>query len=51
MPRVKRAVHAKKKRRTMMKKAKGYYGSRSRTYKGAKEQVQHSQQYLSLIHI
>ena len=45
MPRVKRAVHAKKKRRTMMKKAKGYYGSRSRTYKGAKEQVQHSQQY------
>ncbi len=45
MPRVKRAVTAKKKRRTMLKKAKGYYGGRSRTYKGAKEQVQHSQQY------
>jgi len=45
MPRVKRAVNAKKKRRTMLKKAKGYYGSHSRTYKGAKEQVQHSQQY------
>lgn len=45
MSRVKRAATAKKKRRTMLKKAKGYYGSRSRTYKGAKEQVQHSQQY------
>ena len=45
MSRVKRAVTAKKKRRTVLKKAKGYYGSRSRTYKGAKEQVQHSQQY------
>jgi large subunit ribosomal protein L20 len=45
MPRVKRAVHAKKKRREMLKKAKGYYGRRSTTYKLAKEQVQHSQQY------
>ena len=45
MPRVKRAVGAKKKRREMLKKAKGYYGQRSRTYRKAKEQVQHSQQY------
>lgn len=45
MPRVKRAVTAKKKRRTMLKKAKGYYGQRSKTYRKAKEQVQHSQQY------
>jgi large subunit ribosomal protein L20 len=45
MPRVKRAVNAKKKRRTMLKKAKGYYGTRSRSYRKAKEQVQHSQQY------
>jgi large subunit ribosomal protein L20 len=45
MPRVKRAVAAKKKRRTMLKKAKGYYGDRSRHYRKAKEQVQHSLEY------
>ena len=45
MPRVKRAVGAKKKRRTMLKKAKGYYGDRSRHYRKAKEQVQHSLEY------
>lgn len=45
MPRVKRAVTAKKKRRTMLAKAKGYYGNKSRSYRAAKEQVQHSQQY------
>lgn len=45
MPRVKRAVTAKKKRRTMLSKAKGYYGNKSRSYRAAKEQVQHSLQY------
>ncbi|MBS3957032.1 MAG: 50S ribosomal protein L20 [Clostridiales bacterium] len=45
MPRVKRAVSAKKKRRTVLEKAKGYYGAKSRTYRAAKEQVQHSLQY------
>ncbi len=45
MPRVKRAVTAKKKRRTVLAKAKGYYGAKSRTYRAAKEQVQHSLQY------
>ena len=45
MARVKRAVAAKKKRRTVMHRAKGYYGAASRTYKHAKEQVQHSLQY------
>jgi len=45
MPRVKRAVAAKKKRRTTLTKAKGYYGTRSRSYRKAKEQVQHSLQY------
>jgi len=45
MPRVKRAVTAKKKRRTVLGQAKGYYGDRSRRYKSAKEQVQHSLQY------
>lgn len=45
MPRVKRAVSAKKKRRTVLDRAKGYYGAKSRSYKAAKEQTQHSMQY------
>ena len=45
MPRVKRAVTAHKKRRTVLSRAKGYYGAKSRTYRAAKEQVQHSLQY------
>ncbi len=45
MPRVKRAVSAKKKRRTVLERAKGYYGAKSRSYKAAKEQTQHSLQY------
>jgi large subunit ribosomal protein L20 len=43
--RVKRSVHAKKKRREVLRKAKGYYGSRSRRYRVAKEQLLHSGQY------
>jgi large subunit ribosomal protein L20 len=46
MPRVKRSVSAKKKRRTVLSKAKGYSGAKSRTYRSAKEQVQHSLQYV-----
>ena len=46
MPRVKRAVHAHKKRRTVLNRAKGYYGAKSRSYRAAKEQVQHSLQYV-----
>ena len=46
MSRVKRAVNAHKKRRTILKRAKGYYGAKSRTYRSAKEQVQHSLQYM-----
>ena len=46
MPRVKRAVSAHKKRRTVLGRAKGYYGAKSRTYTKAKEQVQHSLQYM-----
>ncbi len=46
MPRVKRAVAAKKKRRTVLTRAKGYYGNKSRSYKAAKEQTQHSLQYV-----
>jgi large subunit ribosomal protein L20 len=45
MARVKRAVNAKKKRKTVFARAKGYYGDKSRTYRAAKEQVQHSLQY------
>ena len=45
MARVKRSVNAKKKRREVLAQAKGYYGSRSRRYRVAKEQVQHSGVY------
>ncbi len=45
MPRVKRAVHAKKKRREILQAAKGYYGARSRRLRVAKEQVAHSMAY------
>lgn len=45
MPRVKRAVGAQKKRRTVLGRASGYYGAKSRSYRAAKEQVQHSLQY------
>ena len=45
MPRVKRAVSAHKKRRTVLEPCKGYYGAKSRSYRAAKEQVQHSLQY------
>jgi large subunit ribosomal protein L20 len=38
-------VTAKKKRRTVLTRAKGYYGAKSRSYRAAKEQVQHSLQY------
>ncbi len=45
MARVKRAVHSKKRRRSTLEKAKGYYGNKSRTFRGANEQVMHSGQY------
>ena len=45
MPRVKRSVHAKKKRREILSEAKGYYGARSRRRRVAKEQVMHSLMY------
>ena len=45
MARVKRAVHAKKKHKAILEKAKGYYGDRSRTFRSANEQVLHSGQY------
>jgi len=45
MPRVKRGVHAKKGHKKILSLAKGYYGAKSRSYKAAKEQVQHSLAY------
>ena len=45
MARVKRAVHAQKKRRTTLERAAGYRGQRSRLYRKAKEQVTHSLVY------
>ncbi|MDR1825109.1 MAG: 50S ribosomal protein L20 [Bifidobacteriaceae bacterium] len=45
MARVKRAVNAHKKRRTVLERASGYRGQRSRLYRKAKEQVQHSGNY------
>ena len=45
MARVKRAVHARKKHRSVLEKAKGYYGNKSRSCRAANEQVLHSGQY------
>ncbi|MTD14069.1 50S ribosomal protein L20 [Nakamurella sp. YIM 132087] len=45
MARVKRAVNAQKKRRTILEHASGYRGQRSRLYRKAKEQVLHSLNY------
>ncbi len=45
MPRVKRSVAGRKKRREVLKKAKGYYSSRGKHYKAAHEQMLHSGVY------
>ena len=45
MARVKRAVNAQKKRRTVLEAASGYRGQRSRLYRKAKEQQLHSLTY------
>jgi large subunit ribosomal protein L20 len=45
MARVKRSVHAKKKRREVLAAAKGYRGSRRARYRVAKEQLMHSGAY------
>lgn len=45
MPRVKRSVAGRKKRRDVLKKAKGYYSSRGKHYRAAREQVLHSGVY------
>ena len=45
MARIKRAVNAQKKRRKMLKLAKGYYGAKSKQYRAASEQVRRSLRY------
>ena len=45
MPRVKRSVHARKKRRKVLSQAKGYWGLKKSSYRYAKEQVEHSLAY------
>ena len=42
MARVKRAVNALKKRRKVMRLAKGYFGAKSKQYRAASEQVRRS---------
>jgi large subunit ribosomal protein L20 len=45
MPRVKRGVTAKARHKKILKKAKGYYGARSRVYRVAKQAVIKAAQY------
>src|SRR5881396_1486536 len=45
MPRVKRSVHARKKRRKVLEQAKGHCGLKKSSYRYAKEQVEHSLVY------
>jgi large subunit ribosomal protein L20 len=45
MPRVKRSVHARKKRRKVLEQASGYWGLKSTNYRYAKEQVDRSLAY------
>jgi large subunit ribosomal protein L20 len=45
VPRVKRSVHARKKRRKVLEQAKGYWGLKHSSYKRAKEQVEKSLVY------
>ena len=44
MARVKRSVHARKKRKEVLNKASGYYGNRSRSFRSANEAVMHAGQ-------
>ncbi|HPQ60749.1 MAG TPA: 50S ribosomal protein L20 [Syntrophales bacterium] len=45
MPRVKRSINAKKKRRKIMKLAKGFFGARKRIYTLATESVEKALKY------
>ena len=45
MPRIKRGVVARRKHKKVLKKAKGYYGARSRVFRVAKQAVIKAGQY------
>jgi|SRR5207253_2245684 len=45
MPRVKRSVASRKKRRKVLEQARGYWGLKHSSYKRAKEQLDHSLVY------
>jgi large subunit ribosomal protein L20 len=45
VPRVKRSVAARKKRRKVLEQARGYWGLKHSSYRRAKEQVEHSLVY------
>ncbi len=45
MPRVKRSVASRKRRREVLKQAKGYYSARGKHYRAAHEQLLHSGVY------
>ena len=45
MARVKRGVHARKQRRTVLARAKGFRGARSRRYRIANESILHADRY------
>jgi large subunit ribosomal protein L20 len=45
VPRVKRSVHARKKRRKVLEQARGYWGLKHSSYKQAKEQIDKSLVY------
>jgi large subunit ribosomal protein L20 len=45
VPRIKRSVHARKKRRKVLHEARGYWGLKHSSYKRAKEQVDKSLVY------
>jgi len=45
MPRVTNAVYTKARRKRILKKAKGYFGNKSRLYRYAKDAVQHAEIY------
>ena len=45
MARVKRSVHARKKRRKVLEQARGYFGQGHVSYRKAKEQILHSDNY------
>jgi large subunit ribosomal protein L20 len=45
MPRVKRSVASRKRRKEVLKQAKGYYSARGKHFRAAREQVIHSGVY------